>query len=541
MVQDFLDGGHEAPIPQDAPWNMNAAGWDAVLTEESRALDDPQGTHPERYAPRGGYLLPGEIEEKVARPSTPPTPPMVEVKRGLTTSEWMERQQIGDPMLRGTPLQPAEVVEQRPPASLYRVMSDEDFLLSQERGYIQSDERMNLGPEGTVASLWSTADFYIPVDGSPYRIVRLRYDLDDEWVRDFDGYVKTHAQIPFDRVEVYTSSLPTTRPQSALVAAAVNQARVPKGSSKGGQWIDTPWRVVDRFLLSYDVTPAEAAVPISKRPPAHLEPATPETLTKFAETYKKKLPPNWTDIWLTLTPSDETPMIARGTDANGKFQYVYTNPGTQESAAQKFRRLNVVHQTKSQLDAALENLGNDGTLAAIRLMHLTGIRVGASAKQQGKTMAYGATTLQVQHATKVDDATVRLDFTAKEGILATYEITDPELVRFISTRLDSGDAPDALLFATTAARTQKRVQDLTGVTEMKNHDLRTWYANRLALREINARGPARDDKEFRKMRNEVGAAVAAQLRNKPKQALDSYVNPVLFESLYPSKQEEPAA
>jgi hypothetical protein len=85
-------------------------------------------------------------------------------------------------------------------------MDAREYDAAQKNGYIKSDERMNLGStEGTVTSLRSTGTFYAPLDGSPYRIARIDYRDADGWRIDpADGYVKTDARVPFDRISAVT-------------------------------------------------------------------------------------------------------------------------------------------------------------------------------------------------------------------------------------------------------------------------------------------------------------------------------------------------
>lgn len=322
-----------------------------------------------------------------------------------------------------------------------------------------------------------------------------------------------------------------------LLAYNPKQLRVPKGMGRlSGRWMDTPWKVITDFLAGQDFTPDTAAVPLSRRPPAHLTTlATPEDKEKFKAKYGKAIPPSWTDVWMTLdAPDDAQGMIARGVDKAGRFQSIYTQTREAMNAAQKFQRIKQFAEAKGALDEALADVGENGTLAALRLMHLTGIRVGSTTEQRGKVPTYGAATLQVRHAERQGDS-IKLSFIAKEGIPAEYVIDDPELARFIGDRLDTGDSPDALLFGTTSSRTETALRKITGNSAFKNHDLRTALANRIAHQEVQKLTPATNLAEFKKQRLAVGEAVAAQLRNKRDQALNSYISPVVFTDLYPEQ------
>lgn len=99
----------------------------------------------------------------------------------------------------------------------YRAISEEDWQGVLQRGSMKSDQRMNLGPEGTVAAL-EDPSFYLPgklASDNPGvyqgRIVKIRLDAEDGWKLDRDGYVKTQQEIPLERIEVVSPRLVGTR------------------------------------------------------------------------------------------------------------------------------------------------------------------------------------------------------------------------------------------------------------------------------------------------------------------------------------------
>lgn len=190
------------------------SAWDAVLSDEARTIDNPKKAHPEKYDSRG-KLKDGEVETRRVQGEGPPRVRDYETNEsaGLSWSEAAKVEgalglsQTGDFTMR-VPIGP-----ERPPQHVYRVMSTEEFDQARQRGYIKSDERMNLASgEGTVTSLRSTGDFYAPVDGSDYRVVRIKYDDADGWRTDtIDSYIKTQERVPFDRVDLYSSPLTNPR------------------------------------------------------------------------------------------------------------------------------------------------------------------------------------------------------------------------------------------------------------------------------------------------------------------------------------------
>jgi 2'-5' RNA ligase len=94
----------------------------------------------------------------------------------------------------------------RPPTHLYRAVSEEDYQQALARGFLQSDQRMNLADEGTVAA-FTDPTFYLPgklasnKDGVyPARLLKIAYRDEDGWKLDTDGYVKTPLPIPMSQI-----------------------------------------------------------------------------------------------------------------------------------------------------------------------------------------------------------------------------------------------------------------------------------------------------------------------------------------------------
>jgi DNA topoisomerase IB len=308
--------------------------------------------------------------------------------------------------------------------------------------------------------------------------------------------------------------------KKALTAAAgVDQARVPKGNGEiSGRWLDMPGAVLDGLVA--DPEPYAPA----------LTPADDAAKAAFKEKHGKSIPPSWKDVEVDL--DDRASLVARGKDKQGRTVRLYSQGHHDRQAARKFQRLQEVGQAIPKIEAALATIDGDPTKAAARLMFNEGIRVGSTDEQLGKAKAYGATTLRARHATVTPEG-VHLSFVAKEGIPVEYDIDDPELVKYITGRLDEA-GPDEQLFAgTDSNKTMKFLRDASGVEGIKNHDLRTLLANRIAAALIADMTPPPPEtpKAFAALRRRVGEIVSEQLRNKPAQALASYINPAVFAAI----------
>lgn len=207
--------------------------WDQVNGDEFERSAQPW-LHPERYIDRrvhntnpkawpGPLLRQGEIETRLDQ--TPgQTPTLYDVTpMAPGPIDWAEAEPgslgggDGGPGNLDVPLRRVPGSE-RPLPAVFRIMDEREYQQALQRGYIQSDQRMNLSDEGTVTSTRSTGVFYAPWHAGTQgadpqaRIVRIRMDPADGWQTDTDGYVKTHQQIPIDRIEQATE--PFTKPEA---------------------------------------------------------------------------------------------------------------------------------------------------------------------------------------------------------------------------------------------------------------------------------------------------------------------------------------
>ena len=117
------------------------------------------------------------------------------------------------------------------PAHVFRVVSDEDYRQSMERGYMRSDERNNwqaqqargdtpaglgeLPAEGTVAGRWVEPGYF--PEKAPGRVVKFDTSAHPEWeVHPEVGgeYIRTHGRIPMSSAVAVTPPITLHRGQS---------------------------------------------------------------------------------------------------------------------------------------------------------------------------------------------------------------------------------------------------------------------------------------------------------------------------------------
>lgn len=203
-------------VPAEPPQaDAVEAAWNDVLTGDTSDADQV-ALHPERYQANrvsGFSLLRGQRETRFGADEDG-NPITFEVTAPPKGSSWEDMEAQGysvayspnsTPLTGGAWRVPGS---ERPIPYVWRMMDVAEFQQARERGYFQSDQRMNLADEGTVASDRSTGAFYLPPPDRPAVVVRFRVDPADGWKRDTDGYVKTPARVPFDRVDAVSREIP---------------------------------------------------------------------------------------------------------------------------------------------------------------------------------------------------------------------------------------------------------------------------------------------------------------------------------------------
>lgn len=238
-------------------------------------------------------------------------------------------------------------------------------------------------------------------------------------------------------------------------------------------------------------------------------------------------PPAWTDVHVADRPEGVNGMLARGRDAKGRQQYLYSAEHTERQAAAKWARLAAFADHLDDLDRSLAaDAPADDTAAALALIRATGMRPGGTGDTKADKQAYGATTLLGSHVT-LGGGTARFRFTGKKGVDIDITTDDPTAVAALHARSDR-IGTDEPLFTTSASQVNAYLDRVTR-PEFKVKDLRTVKANVIAARLVAERPtPPASQRERKRWINEVGDAVAAALGNTRTVALASYVNPVVF-------------
>lgn len=285
---------------------------------------------------------------------------------------------------------------------------------------------------------------------------------------------------------------------------------------------DSGWSYPTQEALLEDLDSDLESDQIISAKPSGMHPATAEERKKY------RIPPAWTDVFISDDP-DNAALVAKGRDVKGRMQPLYSAAHHANQAEKKFQRIKELHDVLPRLDGALkaEYLEND-TAAALLLSRKMGLRPGSTRNTKADTQAFGATTLQAKHVKVTPGGQTNFDFTGKKGVKISLKTKDPMIADLMRKKLATRSRNDSL-FDTSDDKANAYMKEKTGGAFLVK-DLRTYYANALAMREIEKFGKKvpKNKTEYRKMRNAIGDAVAAQLGNTRTLALNSYINPAVF-------------
>jgi DNA topoisomerase-1 len=237
-----------------------------------------------------------------------------------------------------------------------------------------------------------------------------------------------------------------------------------------------------------------------------------------------KIPPGWTDVFVSDNPSAAVQVIGR--DAKGRRQAIYSREHTEGKSAEKFGRIAALEGRMPAIDARLKaDAMTDDTAAAMLLVRKMGLRPGSTSDTGADKQAYGASTLLRRHVSVTGD-TVRLQFVGKKGVNIDVALEDGDLAAVLKKRM-TGKAGDDRLFSTSAERMNRWVGQVAG-PEFSVKDFRTRLGTIEARKMVQSMPAPTTAAEHRKMQLKVGAHVSSILGNNRKQALESYIDPSVF-------------
>ena len=268
------------------------------------------------------------------------------------------------------------------------------------------------------------------------------------------------------------------------------------------------------------------------------------------------IPPAWTEVWICL---DELGHLqATGSDAAGRKQYLYHPLWQQRRDRAKFERMLEFAEAQPRLRRRVgrDLRGEDPDRArvlggTVRLLDLGLFRVGSEeyAEENG---SFGLTTLRKEHVT-IDGDALRFEYPAKSGQERIQVVRDrrcAELLVSLKRRRGGGEGllayRDARRWhAVGAADVNDYLKAVLG-EEFSAKDFRTWNATVIAAAALagtaakasnggsrTARGRKTRSRASKTGRErDIKAAVktvAESLGNTPTVALNSYIDPRIFD------------
>jgi DNA topoisomerase IB len=280
-----------------------------------------------------------------------------------------------------------------------------------------------------------------------------------------------------------------------------------------------------------------------------------EALQKQAA--EAKVPPGYVNIHLPKFKDDPIKWKAQrwvppqgSKPGRWKWEQKASANHDSKAAKQKFARTKSLANDIPKLDKAASagSAKGDHTAAAVRLMLLTGLRVGGKdsaertfshtvksevkgekgtkVEQEGH---FGISTLQKEHV-RINGDKVSLSFNGKHGVSNERTITDKASAKFLKERLAGLKKGDPV-FNTNQAKTMKFIEKTTG-NKYENKDLRTYQGTKKAV-ELIGRRTAKTEKELLALQKEVSKGVSQHLCNSPKMALERYIDPAVWKTIAP--------
>jgi DNA topoisomerase IB len=241
-----------------------------------------------------------------------------------------------------------------------------------------------------------------------------------------------------------------------------------------------------------------------------------------------KLPPSWRSV--TATVNRKAKIQAIGMDAAGRWQYKYSMEAVEAAAKKKFDRVKLFSKDMSLIKKKVSEDIEKGLPQAylLRLENKTAIRIGTDTDFKAKKKAYGLTTLQNEHVT-IKGNKIILDFVAKEGIPAHYELVDKTIADFLQKRKTTTKVGDKLFPDVPSKKLNDYLKTISG----KNYtikDFRTYHGTRIAydnLKEFT--GMTLTDKKKKEIVKMVSETVSDFLANTPTMARKSYIDPRVWD------------
>jgi len=260
-----------------------------------------------------------------------------------------------------------------------------------------------------------------------------------------------------------------------------------------------------------------------------------------------RISPGYKLIWASDTPrGNEVGKIAVVESAKGREKPIYNARHWELAAKEKWERCSALYNDREKLrrnflkGLKAENKRHRESCEALYLIDHTGIRKGGVDDPLARKKSYGAVSLEKRHV-KIKPNEVVLKFVGKEGVKNVVSVTDKILVGILKKKVNSLDRPNDQIFpAANASSVLLTLKDLTPPPPPPNksykvHDLRVVVATTKAYEECKnyaaKYGKATSQDSFDSAQKIVAQTVAKTLCNSWKQAIEAYIDPVVWNML----------
>lgn len=251
------------------------------------------------------------------------------------------------------------------------------------------------------------------------------------------------------------------------------------------------------------------------------------------------IPPAWNEV--TIAVNKQARILAVGTDAAGRRQYIYHPEFRARQDQAKFERIlrfaRALPHMRKITDKHLhhQKLDREKVLACVvRIMDEAYMRVGNDVYAK-EHQSYGLTTLRSKHTTVQGD-TILFDYIGKGGQHQVKKIANRSLARIVK-RLD--ELPGYEIFKyydengklvdVKSADVNMYIKELMG-EEFSAKDFRTWAGTILAATELAEIARPDSERERKKAVTACVKKVAHRLGNTPAIARSSYIDPRIIQT-----------
>lgn len=253
------------------------------------------------------------------------------------------------------------------------------------------------------------------------------------------------------------------------------------------------------------------------------------------------IPPAWKDVWISPRPTAK--LQATGVDSAGRRQYLYHERFRAARDRAKFEKLICFAEELPDLRETmaehmdLDSLDSERVCAtALGLVNHAWFRVG-SERVARTARTYGITTLTKRHA-EVRGNRITFSFRGKGRAQIRAVVVDDELAEAVAELLDLPGGSrlfryrsDGGFYNLTAERLNDYIGEYLG-EEFTAKDFRTWGGTLLAAIALAEAGPAKSDREARRVVTAAMRRVGDRLGNTAGVARESYVSPAVVEQYF---------